>query len=95
MAASALSRRPGLAYLSAALGLAPNAQVPVLGLVVFAARLDERTPLRQRVRAHSHFRHRGASSDYVRYTIAGEAPVQRLMQGVTSAFEGSQSSYAR
>jgi len=75
VAVGSLSRRPGLARLSAVLGLHPGTHMPVLGRIVFGAKLDDGTPLRQIVRAYSTFRHRGAWFDVVRYTVAGEAPV--------------------
>jgi len=75
VAAGSLSRRPGLARLSAVLGLHPDTHVPVLGRIVFGAKLDDGTPLRQIMRAFSTFRHRGAWFDVVRYTVAGEAPI--------------------
>jgi len=74
VAVGSLSRRPGLARLSAILGLHPDTHVPVLGRIVFGAKLDDGTPLRQIVRAYSTFRHRGAWLDVVRCTVAGEAP---------------------
>jgi len=74
LAVGLLSKRPGLARLSGVLGLHPNTQVSVLGRVVFAAKLDDGTPLRQTVRAYSTFRHRGAWFDAVRYTVPREAP---------------------
>jgi len=74
VAVGSLSRRPGLARLSAVLGLHPDTHVPVLGLFVFGAKLDDGTSLRQIVRAYSTFRHRGAWLDVIRCTVAGEAP---------------------
>lgn len=71
----ALSQRPGLARLSSLLDIHPNTKLHVLGRVIFMAKLDDGTALRQTLRSYSAFRLKGTWFDVAVYTIDGDAPV--------------------
>jgi len=74
MTVGALSLRPGLARLRAVLDLHPNTRLHVLGRVIFMAKLEDGTPMRQTLRAYSSYRRKGPWFDVVVYTVEGDAP---------------------
>jgi len=59
MTVVALSVRPGLARLEAVIDLHPSTRLHVLGRVIFIAKLEDGTPMRQTLRAYSSYRRKG------------------------------------